>query len=81
MAKQFMVVRYPKNETLLYLDKNENTIYQDYNIAFDVFNELVSKESSQQFKQPKGERPVKAVLENDVLELWVVDYAEELITV
>lgn len=80
MAKQFMVVRYPKNETLMYLDKNENTIYHDYNIAFDVFNELVSKETTQQFKQPKREQPVKIVLENDVLELWVINYSEELLT-
>lgn len=75
MAKQFTIVRYPKNEALYTLNGTNNQIYHDYNIAFDVFNTIVSEENKNQFHQPKGERPMRAELKDDVIELWVVDYA------
>lgn len=81
MAKKFMVIRYHKDENVSRIGDNDHQLYDDYQAAFEAFNQIVLKETWNQVKQPKGEQPLRApVMWDELIELWVINLADELAT-
>ncbi len=78
MTKQFMVVSMPKDGSTS-ID-GFHPLHNSYDDAFEIFNGLVAMESEQLFKQPKGEKPLRVVLKNEVVELWVISRSSENLT-
>ena len=76
--KQFMVVRLPKDDG--FLINEQSPLMGDYDHAFEEFNNEISQDHDQHFKQPKGEKPLRAVLSDKVVELWVITRNDELFT-
>ncbi len=76
IEKMYIVVKLAKDEEI---NDCRFDHFPDYSSAFDAFNEAIATQGQQLFKQPKFERPLRAVLENENVELWIVNRTNELI--
>jgi|GEM_PF-7039511 len=77
-AENYMVVQLPKENQRGDITIGEPIYFDDYNKAFDCFNELAAAEQMQ-LRQPKGTRPLRAALEYVDMELWVIKRTTELL--
>jgi len=76
--ESYVVLELPKenqeSDSLL----TDASFYDDFDKAFDCFNERVSTESQQIFKQPKSPQPLRASLSHFDVELWVIKRTNNL---
>lgn len=79
-TKNFMVVRLLKSDTAFSKSPFEfPDMFDDYDQAFDRFNQIVSEEKEQEFRQPKGEQPLRASLQYEDVELWIISRTTDLV--
>lgn len=76
--QQYMIVEMPKNAEMGDVWINDPLLFNDYNEAFDAFNEKVSTDGAQ-LKQPKGFQPLRAALHDRDIELWCITKTTELV--
>ena len=79
MNESYMVVELPKNDDSPGIFLDEGIMYNDYNLAFDHFNEKLAEESKQLFKRPRLNHPLRAALSDKNIELWIIKRTTELI--
>ncbi len=78
MSKEnYMVVQLPKENSNGDVSIGEPAFFNDYDKAFDCFNETAAAEGKQ-LKQPKGTNPLRMALQHYDVELWVIKRSTEL---
>ena len=81
-TKSYMVVWLPKMDDSYQITGDgldDQQIFNDYDEAFDVFNQCLTSEKGDSIRQPKGEQPIRAELPYFDLELWVINRTTDLI--
>jgi hypothetical protein len=78
MTESYMVVQLPKNDDSPGIFLEEGIMYNDYDLAFDAFNERLSQEQMQ-IKRPRLKHPLRASLSDSNMELWIVKRSDELV--
>lgn len=78
MEKKFILVELPKDDSMTWWEENA-VLYDEYEWAFDAFNERLTKEGQQVFRMPKGNPPLRAGLKDVNIELWVITRTDELV--
>ncbi|MBS1744689.1 MAG: hypothetical protein JST21_00820 [Bacteroidetes bacterium] len=75
----FMVLELQKIDSNEYMWQYEPALFEDYDTAFDYFNNLAAAETEQVFKKPKVKTPVRVSLKTKDIELWIVKRTDHLI--
>lgn len=78
LKENYMVVQLPKENETGDVTIGEPAWFNDFDAAFDCFNEMAAAEGLQ-LVQPKYTKPLRAALNYYNIELWVIKRTDELV--
>lgn len=79
MSKQFMVTVLPVADYNEMLTVEGAYFSNDYGNAFDEFNRQLSARSCEPVKLSRSEKPLRAEMEDCLIELWVIGRADSVV--
>lgn len=77
-TKEFLIVELHKDGSWGDTCLNDAKMFTDFDAAFEVFNELITP-GLPQLRTPRSPQPQRAVLSDRIIELWIIQRADELV--